>query len=42
MPLMVNISCQLYLLSIYVKQANSMYHCFNYGFMRNKDSRFLT
>ena len=25
-------------MSIYVKLANSLYHCLNYGFMRNKES----
>ena len=34
----VAILCHVYLLSIYVKLANSLYHCLIYGFMRNKES----
>ena len=33
-----NLSCHVYLISIYVKLASSLYHCLNYGFMRNKES----
>ena len=31
-------SCHVYLISIYVKLLNSLYHCLNYGLMRNRES----
>ena len=34
------LSC-VFKIYIYAKLANSVYHCFNYCFMRNKDSWFL-
>ena len=31
----------MYLISIYVKLPNYLYHCLNYGFMGNKEYWFL-
>jgi hypothetical protein len=31
-------SVHVYIISIHVKLSNSLYHCLNYGFMRNKES----